>query len=1342
MKRYGSAVFAGLVALTAAAAERSWQAVGDGNWSDSANWAGGILPGASDTARFNTPLTSDAVVAMDGTAPLVGAILVDHPESAFKRVFIGEQAVRSNVFARGRAELLGTWTSTCKAITAVGMVAGETAWLDLSGAAVFAATNQHALYVGNANNARGRVTVKDQARLSLSAVNTDFGISLGRDTGSVGSMVQEGGVVESTGRFLPGYYGYGAYELLGGLLRLPYGGDNTRYRLAVQAGSTGLFYQRGGVLLVQTNELNITYQFEICSANNNAEAVYYADGGEAHIEPRIYLLSGSTGTLPSYAELTVADGALVHTYGTVNLRSASARPGRAVVNLNRGGTLRTTVLQRDSAGDNCLNGDGGVLEIERETEITTLFDRLQGVTIFEGGLELCFPGAGGAQLATNVLRSAGGWGVVAITLGDGGSGYLAPPRVKIEGGSGSNATAVAFIDHTTGSVTGAVVTCRGEGYVEDDVLTVACVGGGGNGASAIAALAPNKAGSLIKSGKQRLVTYDQPDFDGGYVVREGTFLHSSRVDAGGSPRVQRVHVSGPTAIFQNGTGTHSENTTDRWDLVNPQAVLALGGDWGGGQFLLPCGAGDSVFHQHFRELEVAFGRNRINTSVSTPTNGAALVVEKMVRRPGGFLGITTTTNLSVRLTGDPAEFTFGTVRPILPATSIGSDTAEFTTLDTDGTIVSLTEYDADFGADSNLHLSASAAADGYAVNSVRMSDGVALTLQDGDTTVVGSGVIMAQSGNAGFTTVSGGALTSGNGADLILMDFHTLERRNVANGRTGLVVDSRITDNGTTPMALFARGRTWNQSSMSIASGPSIELTKTGNTYSGGTYILDTALAIADDSSLGAVPSQPTNNIFTSGMSMLRAPGNSETVVLHRNRGIRVCDGSLTFFGTTESQPGRVIFDVAGDISGEGVLVMNHWGGTSPMSVVLLSGDNRAFKGSIAVHAMLRLGSPESLPPRAGLLLCDISHNAAGGGILETSGLFTRPVGVGPGEVWWGRVTEVGPGFVATLTTPAAGGGFAAYGGDLVVNLGGGRRKLVLGENGFAPQRLRLQDDEATGVLYWDNPVDVTNRPLTVQVANVVSDKRVVWRGAVTSSATEDSGAFTKIGNGRLVLADGADFGPIAFTANNTVELDVTNRQELACNMSGNNLWLEKYGPGVTILSGSNTYINATRIYEGALYVNGTNSLGGTFTIHAEAMLGGVGMVAPKGGATVTVNGALTPGAAPGECGTLTLGSPAQSTTLHLNGALQVEISLENHDCAAVLGNVTFGDGATIAVTAQDETVWLARRGEEMPLLTWSGTKSGTWSLATPLPSGWKIREKADGLYAGYAPTGTLISVQ
>jgi len=438
----------------------------------------------------------------------------------------------------------------------------------------------------------------------------------------------------------------------------------------------------------------------------------------------------------------------------------------------------------------------------------------------------------------------------------------------------------------------------------------------------------------------------------------------------------------------------------------------------------------------------------------------------------------------------------------------------------------------------------------------------------------------------------------------------------VSNGKSGLVADTRLTDNGTGPVALFALGRTWDPAAMSIATGPAVELTRTDNTYSGGTYILDTALAVAGDGSLGAVPAQPTNAIFTSGMAMLRAPATSATVTLHRNRGIRVCDGGLTFFGDTGSQAGRVLFDVAGDISGEGVLVMNHWSGSGVRSVVLLGGDNRGFAGTVAVHGMLRPGMADSLPPRAGLLLCDVSSTDSAGGVLETSGTFTRTPGTGPGQVWWGRVTEVAPGYVASLSTPASGGGFSAHGGNLTVNLGGDRRKLVLGEIGFAPQRLRLQDDEATDVLYWENPVDVTNGTLTVQVAYQVSGKRAVWRGAVTSSSTDGGGAFAKRGAGRLVLADGADFGPLSFTANNTVELDVTNRQELACHMSGSALWLEKYGAGVTVLSGSNTYENATRIYEGTLLVNGTNAAGGSFTVSAGASLGGVGLIVPKAGAS------------------------------------------------------------------------------------------------------------------------------
>ncbi len=194
--------------------------------------------------------------------------------------------------------------------------------------------------------------------------------------------------------------------------------------------------------------------------------------------------------------------------------------------------------------------------------------------------------------------------------------------------------------------------------------------------------------------------------------------------------------------------------------------------------------------------------------------------------------------------------------------------------------------------------------------------------------------------------------------------------------------------------------------------------------------------------------------------------------------------------------------------------------------------------------------------------------------------------------------------------------------------------------------------------------------------------------------------------------------------------------------MSCSALWLEEYGAGVTILSGSNTYENATRIYEGTLLVNGTNAAGGSFTVSAGASLGGVGLIVPKAGASVTVDGTLAAGGEALVCATLTLGNTEQATALALNGTLAAEIGMESHDLVTVLGDVSFGEGASVTVTALDEQVWLARRGEEIPLLTWTGTKTGTWTSATALPAGWKIFERTGSLALCYVPTGTMISVK
>ena len=58
---------------------------------------------------------------------------------------------------------------------------------------------------------------------------------------------------------------------------------------------------------------------------------------------------------------------------------------------------------------------------------------------------------------------------------DGGSGYVHAPVVRIPGGTGTGATAVASISE--GIVTGITITNPGTGYGADDVLVVSIDGG-------------------------------------------------------------------------------------------------------------------------------------------------------------------------------------------------------------------------------------------------------------------------------------------------------------------------------------------------------------------------------------------------------------------------------------------------------------------------------------------------------------------------------------------------------------------------------------------------------------------------------------------------------------------------------------------------------------------------------------------------------------------------------------------------------------------------------------------------------------------------------------------------
>ena len=72
----------------------------------------------------------------------------------------------------------------------------------------------------------------------------------------------------------------------------------------------------------------------------------------------------------------------------------------------------------------------------------------------------------------------------------------------------------------------------------------------------------------------------------------------------------------------------------------------------------------------------------------------------------------------------------------------------------------------------------------------------------------------------------------------------------------------------------------------------------------------------------------------------------------------------------------------------------------------------------------------------------------------------------------------------------------------------------------------------------------------------------------------------------------------------------------------------------------------------------------------------------------------------------------------------------------AVTGNLTLGTGATLAVSAGTLV-----RGQTYTLVTWTGTRTGTFASTTGLPENWRIKYLSNSAVLYYAPPGTMIRV-
>jgi autotransporter-associated beta strand protein len=130
------------------------------------------------------------------------------------------------------------------------------------------------------------------------------------------------------------------------------------------------------------------------------------------------------------------------------------------------------------------------------------------------------------------LLTPPGSGVSGLVLTNGGSGYIGPPLVVIEGGGGTGATAVAEVDLVAGVVTNVRVTCPGVNYSTAPAVTL--VGGGGSGAGVgLPSLAANAGGGFVKLGSGAVKLTGTNTFAGNIVISNGVFLVGSTNITGG-----------------------------------------------------------------------------------------------------------------------------------------------------------------------------------------------------------------------------------------------------------------------------------------------------------------------------------------------------------------------------------------------------------------------------------------------------------------------------------------------------------------------------------------------------------------------------------------------------------------------------------------------------------------------------------------------------------------------------------------------------------------------------------------------------------------------------------------
>ena len=380
------------------------------------------------------------------------------------------------------------------------------------------------LIVGQGTNGVGAV----YNRGTLKSVGLD-GLFLGDGTGSASYFLNDNGAAAVAND--------NSLNIVGGI------GNNSNAVIDVASGTLS-GTRVGAGFFNNTNATNT--QFNVT-------------GGELASGANGFLVGDTNARINKWANVNVSGSGVFNNATAINLSNANNAANTGILSIKGGGTVTAdTVTTGGTASNTYVNFDGGTLRASSGTTASLISSNIDRVTVYSGGAIIDTNGFNKSIDAVIAAPDANGtttFGVTSASLTATVTGYEGRPVVKITGGGGTGATAVANFNVATGEVTGITITSAGSGYTSAPTVTI--LGGGGSAITATASTGAVSGGGITKSGTGNLTLNGANTYTGATVVSAGTLYVNGSLNGTSGTTIASNATLGGTGDILTGTVSFS-----------------------------------------------------------------------------------------------------------------------------------------------------------------------------------------------------------------------------------------------------------------------------------------------------------------------------------------------------------------------------------------------------------------------------------------------------------------------------------------------------------------------------------------------------------------------------------------------------------------------------------------------------------------------------------------------------------------------------------------------------------------------------------------------------------------